>query len=79
MSRSYRHNPVLTEQQRHSKRAKSYKRLSNKWVRKHDVLSYGSYKKNKLTYNICDYKFNLYSHSNNYKLTRDEILEYFRK
>lgn len=56
MSRLYRHNPVLTDKQGHNTRARSFKRISSKKTRRTPDLPNGNgYRKNGLTYSICDF------------------------
>jgi len=57
MSRTYRKVVNYTDQGRHSQ---YYKRLSNKKSRKRELPDGNFYKKNFLTYDICDYKFRHY-------------------
>jgi len=78
MSKSFRHFPLLSDQQRHNKCASFFKRTSNKWVRHHDVPNGCSYKKNGFTYDICDYKTSpLWSNLNFWDT--EEIMRAFRK
>lgn len=85
MSKSFKHNPII----KYGGYSKYGKHWANKKVRNFIDLSDGScYKKLYCSYDICDYRSNLYRTRKQdgipiyyigNKMTYDDIMEYWRK
>jgi len=80
MSRSYKHNPVITD---HDRGTRYYKRQASKMVRRNQCNNGGKYKHLYESWDICDYRFRLWHRRWGWiigeEMTEQEIRDYYKK